>query len=238
MVFRDFIFSSLFIAALFFVGCGGSQEATQQDLTLEEEPMMEEPMVDTSWVVTDTMAVSEPSITPEQAMQQELDELKTENIQLKEQLSTTAQANQDLAAKVAELESMKSQPKQKYSGGGEEGYESALALAKAKQYDDAIEEFKVLLSGGIDASYADNCNYWLGECYFAKRNFKTAMSYFKKVSTYKVSEKKDDAQLMIAQCYERMGNTAQAKAEYENFLDMFPNSEYVARVQRQLQNLQ
>ena len=46
---------------------------------------------------------------------------------------------------------------------------------------------------------------------------------------YKVSEKKADAQFMIAQCLERTGRKAEAKAAYEKVVKEYPMSDLVKK---------
>jgi len=115
-----------------------------------------------------------------------------------------------------------------------EHYEGSVALAKERKFKEAIAEFQSLLDAGIKSDYADNCHYWIGLCYFGMHEYKTAISHFQDVFKFKISEKKDDSQFMIAQCYERMGNKEQAQVEYRKFVELYPNSEYLKRVQAKL----
>ena len=94
-----------------------------------------------------------------------------------------------------------------------------------------------MLDAGAPAGLEDNCHYWLGECSYATKNFSNALEHFQHVFTYKVSEKKDDAQIMIANCYWRMGNKAKAKEEYQKFIDKYPASPYVNRAKERLGKL-
>ena len=64
--------------------------------------------------------------------------------------------------------------------------------------------------------------------------YKTAIQQFQEVLKFKISEKKDDSQFMIAQTYDRMGNHEQAQVEYKKFVELYPNSEYLQRAQAKI----
>lgn len=108
-------------------------------------------------------------------------------------------------------------------------YEEALQAFNAKRYDDAIAALEGMLSQGVSKDFEDNCSYWIGESRFAKKQYKDAIASFEQVMTYAVSEKKGDAQYMIAQSYERLGNKAKAKECYEKVVKDYPLSKVVKK---------
>ncbi len=108
-------------------------------------------------------------------------------------------------------------------------YEDALKTFNNKQYDAAITKFQGIINSGVAREWEDNCNYWLGESNFGKKNYQEASKYFEKVFEYPKSEKHADAQFMLAQCYDRMGQKAKAKAAYERVVKEFPTSNNVQR---------
>lgn len=106
-----------------------------------------------------------------------------------------------------------------------EEYGNALALFHNKDYDGTMAKLEGMLKpGGIDPNYEDNVQYWLGESYYAKRMYKDALAQFEKVLKYGKSEKLADANFMIAQCYQRLGDKKAAKAAYETVVKDFPSS--------------
>jgi len=251
------------IAFLNLVGCGGSSETTQttgQADSTAVPPDSTKIAADTTQLAApETTAVAPaPPPTKEEMLQQQIEEIKTENIQLKQKFDAADQKNKELMAKISDLEaaqitaqekgmkpasavssatrspSMRKAPAGTSTNEDIQHYEGAVGLAKEKKFKEAIEEFKALLDAGIKADYADNCHYWIGLCYFGLRDYKTAIEHFKDVERFKVSEKKDDSQFMIAQSYERMGNRQQSQAEYRKFIEMYPNSEYLKRAQARL----
>ena len=182
-------------------------------------------------------------------MQQEMDSVKSENIMLSDKINNIAKENKMLATKVSDLEAAlaaaksakeKSAPVRystapgKSSSAQVNAYTSAVNLTRQKRYSDAIAELQSLLQSGIKDDYADNCYYWIGECNYQMRKFSDAIANFKLVGNYRFSEKKDDAQIMIAQSYEKMGNREQARDEYKKLIEMYPASEYVSRAKARL----
>ena len=186
-------------------------------------------------------------------LQSDLDALKSENVQLKDENSTLHQTNKDLSNKISDLEAAnaalssaprKSEPVRASvkhmampgTSSPEEikAYEGAVNLARNKNFRESMNGMQSLLNSGIKDDYADNCHYWLGECNFQMKDYSKAIEHFEHVLTYKFSEKKDDAQLMIAQSYERLGDKTKAHAEYQKLVDMYPTSEYVKRAKAKL----
>ena len=103
-------------------------------------------------------------------------------------------------------------------------YESALGAFQSKKYSDAAAAFQKMLEDNVPTDIADNCHYWIGESKYASRKYKDALSEFNEVLSFKRSEKKGDAQFMIAQCYERMGDKVKAKEAFEKVVKDYPMS--------------
>jgi len=108
-------------------------------------------------------------------------------------------------------------------------YEDALGAFKSKKYDDAAAAFQRMLDNKVPDEIADNCHYWIGESKYAEKKFKEAVQEFEAVLSFKRSEKKGDAQFMIAQSYERMGNKAKAKEAFERVVKDYPMSANVKK---------
>jgi tol-pal system protein YbgF len=108
-------------------------------------------------------------------------------------------------------------------------YEDALGAFKSKKYTDAAAAFQKMLNERVPDEIADNCHYWIGESKYAAKKYKEALQEFNEVLTFKKSEKKGDAQFMIAQCYERMGNKEKAKEAFERVVKDYPMSANVKK---------
>lgn len=108
-------------------------------------------------------------------------------------------------------------------------YEEALSAFRSKKYGDAIGNLQKMLEEKVPDDVADNCHYWIGEALFAEKKYKDAIGSFENVLSYKRSEKKGDAQFMIAQSYERMGNKEKAKEAFERVVKDYPTSVHVKK---------
>lgn len=184
-----------------------------------------------------------PSSVPSEleTAKQKIDALSKENAELRKQITRFEQNTRNLRAKAAELEtrlneerekakfvSPPSQPKPTIKDDDVE-YQDALTLFNQNKYKESAAKFLELINRGIKKELEDNCYYWLGESYFGMKDYTTAIDYFEKVFTYKVSEKKDDAAIMIANCYWDMDKKKEAIKEYKNFLEKFPASPYTKK---------
>lgn len=107
-------------------------------------------------------------------------------------------------------------------------YKSARDQFELHKYQIAADAFQKLLSEYPNDKMADNCQYWIGECYFAIKDYQKAIIEFQKVFAYSEKDKHDDAQLMIGLCYVRSGQKDKAQKEFETFLDNYGTSEYAS----------
>ena len=108
-------------------------------------------------------------------------------------------------------------------------YDDALGAFKSKKYADAASAFQKMLDENVPEQIADNCHYWIGEAKYGAKKYTEAITEFESVLKYKKSEKKGDAQFMIGQCYERMGEKAKAKAAFEKVVKDYPMSANVKK---------
>ncbi len=113
-------------------------------------------------------------------------------------------------------------------------YQDALDDVYSHQYVEAIGKFADLLRLNNPENLADNCQYWIGESYFALGSFELAIAEFEKVFAYDNNNKADDAQFMIGMAYMKVGETKLAKIELNNLLVFYDTSEYVTKAEKQL----
>ena len=263
------IFLVISLLSIGYIGCGGSEEAAAEDemvtdTGIAEETPQDQPQETTEQPAQEQAAKEQPAQEqPAQAqptqegptkeqLQADLDAIKSENMQLKDENSALQKNNKEFSTKISDLEAanaalasspkrsepMKVQKHQMMPGKSSpeeiRAYESAIAVAKKRNYHEAMSELQTLLNSGIKDDYADNCHYWMGECNFQMKDFSQAIQHFQLVQGYKFSEKRDDAQIMIAQSYERLGDKEKARSEYQKLLDMYPTSEYAKRARAKL----
>jgi|WetSurMetagenome_2_1015567.scaffolds.fasta_scaffold275715_1 TolA-binding protein len=188
---------------------------------------------------------TQPSAT--ELLQQDLKNYKSENETLKQRLSKIEQDNQTLTARTAELETQLNEIKEKpivappfqkpITADPLSTYQEAMTQFHDRNYTRAAALFQSALDAGVPDIYQDNCYYWQGECAFGEKKFSKAIELFQQVFSFKISDKKDDSQLMIGNCYVAMGNKEKAKEAYERFIKKFPASPYIQRVKEKLGKL-
>lgn len=116
-------------------------------------------------------------------------------------------------------------------------YRQALDQYFGRNYAAAAKAFADLQSQYPQGAYADNAEYWIGECRFAQGDFTGALESFRKVFTYTGTEKADDAQLKIGYCHLRLGDRKKAEEEFRKLVSLYPTSEYVDRAQGEIDKL-
>ncbi len=196
---------------------------------------------------TTNAAPPQPSAT--ELMQKDLFSLRTANDSLRGRLSTLEQSNRASTARIAELETQLSELKDRTTAppppavkkpdiaNAREGYARGLRLFRSGNYQEAAQMFQAVLDAGSPPGLEDNCYYWLGECSYGARQYDEAIAHFQRIFTFSVSEKKDDAQMMIANSYLALGDKAKAKAEFEKLVKKYPASPYIKRAKAKLAGL-
>ena len=116
-------------------------------------------------------------------------------------------------------------------------YQNALAIYNQKQYEQAVAQFDRVLAAAPYGEWADNAQYWKGECYYGLGQFRQALTEFTKVFAFSKTEKADDAQLKVGRCYLALGEQDQAIAAFRKLLSEFSESEYVAVARKELKYL-
>lgn len=116
-------------------------------------------------------------------------------------------------------------------------YQEALQTYRNRQYRNAVQKFEALLNVNSRHSLSDNCQYWIGECYYGLGDYQQAIVAFEKVFAFSNSNKDDDAQLKLGLCYLKLNDRSRAKNEFEKLVNSYPASEYVSVAKRYLASL-
>lgn len=104
-------------------------------------------------------------------------------------------------------------------------YETALNLFKAGNYADAINAFKGFVKAYPDSALASSAQYWIGNAYFASKDFKSALAHQQKlIAAYPNSPKLPDAMLNIASAQLELGELAAARKTLETLIATYPAS--------------
>ena len=115
-----------------------------------------------------------------------------------------------------------------------EAYKEALNKFYYQRYQDAVDIFERLISQQPKHNLAGNIQYWIGESYYALRQYKKAFNAFNLVFNTNAFDKYDDTQLKLGFCYFKMGKMRSAVGEFQNLLTYYPNSEHVTIAIRQI----
>ncbi len=87
-------------------------------------------------------------------------------------------------------------------------YRKAFAALRAGRHDEAARGFRDLLRDFPDSDLADNAQYWLGECYYDRKDFVQAVHEFRRViERYPSGNKVPDALLKVGFSYLALGST-------------------------------
>jgi len=114
-------------------------------------------------------------------------------------------------------------------------YNDALNKYFNNEYLEAIQEFRVLIQREPQGAYADNAQYWIGECYYSMEDFETAIQEFKKVFSFPENNKSDHALFKIAISYQQLGRYEKARDSMNQFILDYPASELSSQAHAFLQ---
>ena len=116
-------------------------------------------------------------------------------------------------------------------------YDRSMQYYSTRNYERARDGFRKILEMDPKGDLADNAQYWLGECEYAKRDFSDALAAFQKVFLFPKTEKDDDAQLKLGLCYLQTGDRESAMIEFKRLVVDYPESEYVSRAEELLNGI-
>lgn len=116
-------------------------------------------------------------------------------------------------------------------------YDAALNLFKAGNYQGAIAGFQNFLKSSPTSGSAPSAQYWIGNSYFAQRDFKAALEAQRKLlATYPNSQKVPDAMLNMASCQAELKDKAGARKTLEELVAKYPVTGAAELAQKRLAN--
>jgi tol-pal system protein YbgF len=173
-------------------------------------------------------------------LQKEVDRLQSELNVKNQQIADLRSSLMEREAKLQDLERSSQTSATRGASGGNgfvQRYADARNLYEQRRYAEAAAAFQAILAENDKGSYADNCQYWIGESYYGLGKFPQAIAEFEKVFTFARSNKTDAALLKIGLCYLQMGERQQARSQLEQLIATYPSSPYVAKARRYLARL-
>lgn len=115
-----------------------------------------------------------------------------------------------------------------------EQYKAAYSLYGEGRLDDAREAFNRFVSEHPNHAYADNARYWVGECWYDRRDYEKARAEFMRViSDFPDGNKVPDAMVKVGLSDQNLGRMQDARRMYDAVILTYPDSE-AARVAMKL----
>jgi tol-pal system protein YbgF len=118
-------------------------------------------------------------------------------------------------------------PGTKSGGTPEQEYAAALATYRAREHGQAVIDFIDFIAKYPKHPLAGNAQYWIGEAYWAQRDYRQALVEFEKVFDHGPA-KAPDALLKIGLCYLRLSDVPRAQRAWQRVVNEYPKSEPAA----------
>lgn len=105
-------------------------------------------------------------------------------------------------------------------------YQQGLQALKDADFDRAEESFNTILGQFPQDKLAGNAQYWLGETYYARKDFeRAAVAFGKGYQGYENSPKKADSLLKLGMSMQELGQKENACAAFTGLPEEFPKAE-------------
>jgi tol-pal system protein YbgF len=119
-----------------------------------------------------------------------------------------------------------------------ESYRQAIMLFGRGKTIEARRAFEGVYESDSSGDLADNALFWIGETYFAAKDYTNAVRYYQRVvSDYSTENKAPDALFKIAMAQERTGDLALARRTLQQVIDRFPYSSPASSAKAELQRI-
>jgi tol-pal system protein YbgF len=107
----------------------------------------------------------------------------------------------------------------------ETAYQAAYNSFKEGKYAQSREEFSKFLKQYPKGEYADNAQFWLGECYYLEGNYEKAiLEYEKVIKNFPKGGKNPDAMLKQGLAFQKLGDKQSAKLIFQQVTKKYPSS--------------
>lgn len=117
-------------------------------------------------------------------------------------------------------------------------YAAAYQTFKNGNYAKAREAFQEFLVTYPSGEYADNAQYWIGECYFFEKQFEKAILEYEKVTRkFPSSNKVPYALVKQALSFQNLGDKASAKLLLQQVIKEYPDTSQARVARSKLQEL-
>jgi len=112
------------------------------------------------------------------------------------------------------------------SGAVNPNYRNGLERYRAGDCDQAIANFRQFLKAEPTSDLADNAQYWIGECYYARKDYNRAIIEFNEILTkHSKGDRLPGALLALAASFAGEGDDIDAKLVLQKLINDHPKSE-------------
>ncbi|HJQ37506.1 MAG TPA: tol-pal system protein YbgF [Thermoanaerobaculia bacterium] len=117
-------------------------------------------------------------------------------------------------------------------------YRKAIMAYGRGAYSEARHAFQNVFDVEPTGDLADNALFWIGETYFATRDYNNAMRYYARVvAEYADQNKAPDALYKTALAQEKTGDLALARKTLQQVIDRYPYSTSSSMAKQELQRI-
>ncbi len=108
-------------------------------------------------------------------------------------------------------------------GSSSDLYQSAYDHFEGGDFGQSILEFEEFVANYGDTDLADNAQYWIGECYYAQKDYRQAIREFDKVErNFSHGNKVPAAKIKKGYAYREMRNPSEARRELREVVERYP----------------
>jgi tol-pal system protein YbgF len=117
-------------------------------------------------------------------------------------------------------------------------YDNAYLDLNRGNYSLALIGFQDYLSRNPDSDLSDNAQYWIGECYYAQRDFRRAIEELGLVDRdYPLGDKVPASLLKIGYSHLQLDDREAAKEVLRDLINRFPTSDEAAQARAKIRTL-
>jgi tol-pal system protein YbgF len=118
------------------------------------------------------------------------------------------------------------------------GYDDGVRSFSDGHYEDAIQYFRDFIHKNPQSSYADDAQYWIGECYLRKELYSNAIKEFNQVVLRHGSGDRSAAALLkLAEVFSKIGDQVDARLSLQKLVNRYPGSSEAAEAYRLLKEM-
>ncbi|MBS1270599.1 MAG: Cell division coordinator CpoB [Gammaproteobacteria bacterium] len=124
------------------------------------------------------------------------------------------------------------------SVGEQAAYDNAFELLKQSRYNDAIIDFRSMITRFPNGALVDDAQYWIGEAYYVTRDFESAGGAFDTVvNQYPDSQRVPEALLKLGYVQYELGQMPQARQTLNQVISQYPGSRVAISAETRLSKI-